>query len=107
MPFGPALEQRDPLCSHPWRQFDANVGNADVALRVEPVSRGVPELQVLREVKLADQRLGTLQDYSQTGSDINDFELISPVVRRAGTLKELKLLPERLYQAAITPSYSP
>jgi len=50
MPFGPAFEQRDPLRSRIGSQLDTNISDADVAVGIEPVSRRVPELQVLREV---------------------------------------------------------
>ena len=75
-PAGPGRDHVEP-----------EVGDAGVMVGVQAVGRGVPEPQVLREVKPGNQGAGGLQDDPEAGGDVDGVEVVSGVVARASILE--------------------
>jgi hypothetical protein len=68
------------------------------------VGRGIPETQVLGEVKPADQGARALQDDPEPGGDVDDLKIVPGVVAGASPLEQLELLAERFKKVLLTAS---
>ena len=94
MSLWPTIEERDPFRSHADGELQADVGDADVAFRVETVRRRIPELQAFCQVQLADERTSSVQDHPEARSDVENLQIVAVVVSSARGLQQLELLPE-------------